>query len=183
MRGFTTVRDLGGPAFGLKRAIDEGVVVGPAHLSQWRRHYGHQRPRRFPPAVRFAAQDRQCADSRMEQLGASVVADSPDEVRVRVREQLMLGATQIKLTGGGGVASPHSPLDVDHLHRARAARRRRGGGQLGDLCHRACLHARVHPTRDRGRREVHRARASDGRTDGQADGRARHLAEHSAVSR
>ena len=29
MRGFTTVRDLGGPAFGLKRAIDEGVVAGP----------------------------------------------------------------------------------------------------------------------------------------------------------
>jgi imidazolonepropionase-like amidohydrolase len=48
----------------------------------------------------------------MEALGASMVADSPDEVRVRVREQLMLGATQIKLTAGGGVASPHSPLDV-----------------------------------------------------------------------
>src|SRR5262245_1867915 len=29
LRGFTTVRDLGGPAFGLKRAIDEGIVVGP----------------------------------------------------------------------------------------------------------------------------------------------------------
>jgi imidazolonepropionase-like amidohydrolase len=29
MRGFTTVRDLGGPSFGLKRAIDEGLVVGP----------------------------------------------------------------------------------------------------------------------------------------------------------
>ena len=41
-----------------------------------------------------------------------MVADSPDEVRLRVREQLMLGATQIKLTAGGGVASPHSPLDV-----------------------------------------------------------------------
>ena len=41
-----------------------------------------------------------------------MIADSPDEVRVRVREQLMLGATQIKLTAGGGVASPHSPLDV-----------------------------------------------------------------------
>jgi imidazolonepropionase-like amidohydrolase len=50
--------------------------------------------------------------SRMEQIGGSLVADSADEVRVRVREQLMLGATQIKLTGGGGVASPHSPLDV-----------------------------------------------------------------------
>ena len=29
MRGFTTVRDMGGPAFGLKQAIDEGTVVGP----------------------------------------------------------------------------------------------------------------------------------------------------------
>src|SRR5262245_17511888 len=29
LRGFTTVRDLGGPTFGLKRAIDEGLVVGP----------------------------------------------------------------------------------------------------------------------------------------------------------
>src|SRR5690606_37091457 len=27
--GFTTVRDMGGPVFGLKRAIDEGLVVGP----------------------------------------------------------------------------------------------------------------------------------------------------------
>ena len=29
MRGFTTVRDVGGPSFGLKRAIDEGLVIGP----------------------------------------------------------------------------------------------------------------------------------------------------------
>ena len=41
-----------------------------------------------------------------------MVADSPDEVRVRAREQLLLGASQVKLTAGGGVASPHSPLDV-----------------------------------------------------------------------
>lgn len=50
--------------------------------------------------------------SRMEQIGASMVADSPDEVRVRVREQLMQGASQIKLTAGGGVSSPFSPIDV-----------------------------------------------------------------------
>ena len=43
---------------------------------------------------------------------SSQLADSPDEVRLRVREQLLLGAAQIKLTAGGGVASPHSPLDV-----------------------------------------------------------------------
>jgi imidazolonepropionase-like amidohydrolase len=48
----------------------------------------------------------------MEQLGGSIVADNPDEVRQRVREQLLKGATQIKLTAGGGVASPRSPLDV-----------------------------------------------------------------------
>jgi imidazolonepropionase-like amidohydrolase len=41
-----------------------------------------------------------------------MIADSPDEVRKRVREQLLLGASEIKLTAGGGVASPHSPLDV-----------------------------------------------------------------------
>src|SRR5262249_56755819 len=50
--------------------------------------------------------------SRMEQVGGSMVADSPDEVRVRVREQLMQGASQIKLTAGGGVSSPFSPIDV-----------------------------------------------------------------------
>jgi len=32
-------------------------------------------------------------------IGGSAIADSPDEVRVRVREQLMHGASQIKLTG------------------------------------------------------------------------------------
>ena len=50
--------------------------------------------------------------SRMEQLGGAMVADSPDEVRVRTREQLMQGASQIKLTAGGGVSSPFSPVDV-----------------------------------------------------------------------
>ena len=111
MRGFTTVRDVGGPVFGLKRAIDEGIIAGP-------RIYpsgaiitvtsGHGDFRQSFEVPRTLGQPR----SRMEQLGASLVADSPDEVRVRVREQLMLGATQIKLTAGGGVASPHSPLDV-----------------------------------------------------------------------
>jgi len=50
--------------------------------------------------------------SRGEQIGAAMIADSPDEVRVRVREQLLQGASQIKLTAGGGVSSPHSPLDA-----------------------------------------------------------------------
>jgi imidazolonepropionase-like amidohydrolase len=111
LRGFTTIRDLGGPAFGLKRAIDEGIVAGPrifpsgAVITITSGHGDFRQLYELPRVLGGPL-------TRMETLGASIVADSPDEVRVRAREQLMLGATQVKLTGGGGVASPHSPLDV-----------------------------------------------------------------------
>jgi imidazolonepropionase-like amidohydrolase len=111
MRGFTTVRDMGGPVFGLKRAIDDGIVAGPriypsgAMITVTGGHGDFRQPFELPRTIG-------APQSRGEQLGAAMIADSPDEVRVRVREQLLLGATQIKLTAGGGVASPHSPLDV-----------------------------------------------------------------------
>jgi imidazolonepropionase-like amidohydrolase len=111
MRGFTTVRDVGGPSFGLKRAIDEGVVPGPriypsgAIITITGGHGDFRQSFEVPRSLG-------ATQSRGEQTGAAMIADSPDEVRVRVREQLLLGATQIKLTAGGGVASPHSPLDV-----------------------------------------------------------------------
>ena len=111
MRGFTTVRDLGGPSFGLKRAIDEGLVAGPriypsgAMITITGGHGDFRSPSELPRRLGGPL-------ARMEVMGGSMVADSPDEVRVRVREQLLLGASQIKLTAGGGVASPHSPLDV-----------------------------------------------------------------------
>jgi imidazolonepropionase-like amidohydrolase len=102
---------VGGPSFGLKRAIDDGVVSGPRIFPSGAIITitgGHGDFRQLFEVPRILGGTL----TRMEQLGASMVADSPDEVRVRVREQLMLGATQIKLTAGGGVASPHSPLDV-----------------------------------------------------------------------
>ncbi|WBT38887.1 metal-dependent hydrolase family protein [Hyphomicrobium sp. DMF-1] len=111
MRGFTTVRDVGGPSFGLKRAIDEGIVAGPrifpsgAIISVTSGHGDFRQANELPRVVG-------APQSRQEQTGASMIADSPDEVRVRVREQLLKGASQIKLTAGGGVASPNSPLDV-----------------------------------------------------------------------
>jgi imidazolonepropionase-like amidohydrolase len=110
MRGFTTVRDMGGPAFGLKRAIDEGLVAGPriypsgAVITVTSGHGDFRQPFELPRTPGTL--------TRIEQLGGAAIADSPDEVRLRTREQLMLGASQIKLTAGGGVASPHSPLDV-----------------------------------------------------------------------
>ena len=71
---------------------------------------------------------------------------------MRVREQLLQGASQIKLVGSGGVSTPRSPLDIGDLHRGRAARRRRGGARLDHLRHGARLHAAHHPARDRRRR-------------------------------
>jgi imidazolonepropionase-like amidohydrolase len=111
LRGFTTVRDLGGPSFGLKQAIDDGTVVGPriypsgAIISVTSGHGDFRQPFELPRTIGTPM-------SRQELLGAAMIADSPDEVRVRVREQLMKGAVHIKLTAGGGVASPHSPLDA-----------------------------------------------------------------------
>lgn len=111
LRGFTTVRDVGGPSFGLKQAIDAKVVPGPriwpsgAMITITSGH-GDFRP------ISDLPRDSSKPLARMETLGAALVVDSPDLVRQRVREQLMLGASQIKLTAGGGVASPHSPLDV-----------------------------------------------------------------------
>jgi imidazolonepropionase-like amidohydrolase len=111
MRGFTTVRDVGGPAFGLKRAIDEDIIPGPriypsgAIITVTSGHGDFRQPFEVPRVVGSP-------QSRGEQVGAAMIADSPDEVRLRVREQLLLGATQIKLTAGGGVASPRSPLDA-----------------------------------------------------------------------
>jgi imidazolonepropionase-like amidohydrolase len=111
MRGFTTVRDVGGPSFGLKRAIDLGIVPGPriypsgAMITITGGHGDFRQLSDLPRTIGGLL-------SRMEQIGGTMVADSPDEVRLRTREQLMQGASQIKLTAGGGVSSPFSPIDV-----------------------------------------------------------------------
>lgn len=111
LRGFTTVRDLGGPTFGLKRAIDEGVVPGPrifpsgAFISQTGGHGDFRLPYETPRGVVGHL-------SRGEIIGAAVIADGPAEVLRAAREQLMHGASQLKLMAGGGVASSYDPLDV-----------------------------------------------------------------------
>lgn len=109
MRGFTTVRDVGGPAFALKRAIDEGRMPGPrifpsgAMISQTSGH-GDFRLRSEVP--RGAGNDL----SLSEQAGITAIADGAPEVLRRTREQLMLGASQIKIMVGGGVASAYDPI-------------------------------------------------------------------------
>ncbi len=110
MRGFTTVRDVGGASFNLKKAIDEGLVKGPriypsgATISQSGGHGDFGMPTDAP---RVPGQL-----SYLERTGMTMIADGADLVLMRTREQLRQGASQIKIMAGGGVASSYDPLDV-----------------------------------------------------------------------
>lgn len=110
MRGFTSIRDVGGPSFGLKKGIDSGLAMGPriwpagAFISQTGGHGDFRMPNDIPARlgdVTFS-----------ERENAAAIADDVGTVRKRVREQLALGASQIKMMAGGGVASSFDPLDV-----------------------------------------------------------------------
>ncbi|WP_428644686.1 amidohydrolase family protein [Roseibium sp.] len=109
MRGFTTVRDIGGNSFSIKKLIDAGVIVGPrmlvagAPLSQTGGHYDYRLPHEVP------------ADSTLDYWGRTgffVIGDGVPEVQKRARELFRMGASQIKIAAGGGVASIFDPLDV-----------------------------------------------------------------------
>ncbi|MGZ6017459.1 MAG: amidohydrolase family protein [Phenylobacterium sp.] len=107
-RGFTTVRDAGGTDVAYVQALHDGLAPGPRLLPAGRmltQTGGHGDFRR---AGEFA-----CACELREGGGARFthVVDSPDEVRKAVREELRLGAHQIKIMGSGGVASPSDPVD------------------------------------------------------------------------
>jgi len=111
LRGFTAVRDAGGPIFGLKRRIDAGEIVGPriwpsgAVISQTSGHGDFRLPtersRKFGGTV-----------SRSELFGANFIADGTSEVLTATRENLRFGASQIKLMAGGGTSSAYDPIDV-----------------------------------------------------------------------
>ncbi|OZV69845.1 metal-dependent hydrolase family protein [Winogradskyella aurantia] len=111
LRGFTAVRDMGGPSFALKTAIDKGVVKGPriwpsgAMISQTSGHGDLRMP--DEKSRRFFGKP-----SRAELLGASFIADGRDEVLTAARENLRFGASQIKLMAGGGTSSAYDPVDV-----------------------------------------------------------------------
>lgn len=111
LRGFTTIRDAGGPVFGLKRAIDEGIIAGPriypsgSLISQTGGHGDfravYEEPRPFDC----------CGLTHTEEIGAAIIADGVEAVTVAARNNLRLGASQIKLMTGGGVASLYDRLE------------------------------------------------------------------------
>lgn len=120
LRGFTSVRDMGGASLSLKQAIDEGLVAGPriypsgATISQTGGHGDFRFPNEVP-------RDSAAPLTYLERSGMTIVADGADEVLKRSREQLMKGATQLKLMAGGGVSSNYDPLDVAQYTEAEFA--------------------------------------------------------------
>ncbi|HBL66525.1 MAG TPA: peptidase M38 [Achromobacter sp.] len=105
-RGFTSVRDAGGADWALAQAVLDGVVDGPRlfcsgkALSQTGGH-GDFRPRNdeldpCPCSVKIGNIGR--------------VVDGVDNCRLAVREEILKGATQIKVMASGGVASPNDPI-------------------------------------------------------------------------
>jgi len=110
LRGFTTIRNMGGNAIPLAKAIDRGFIIGP----------------RIYPSGAFISQSGGHGDfgfatdvprisgnlSYSERIGFTAIADGADQVLKATREQLRQGATQIKLMAGGGISSVYDPIDV-----------------------------------------------------------------------
>jgi imidazolonepropionase-like amidohydrolase len=105
MRGFTTVRDVGGAEYGLSLAVEEGLFDGPRlvvcgkALGQTGGHSDF-RSRSDDRAGVFA--------ERVGSLGR--LCDGVDEVRKAAREEIKAGAQFIKIMANGGVASPNDPI-------------------------------------------------------------------------
>jgi imidazolonepropionase-like amidohydrolase len=109
MRGITTVRDMGGAVFGLKQAIDEGLVPGPriypsgALISQTSGHFDFRYPNQDHP--RFGG-----VRAELDKENYIRLADGVADVLAAARENLRHGASQIKIAAGGGYSSPTDPI-------------------------------------------------------------------------
>jgi imidazolonepropionase-like amidohydrolase len=111
MRGFTTVRDVGGNPFAVKKFADAGTHPGPRMyisgppISQTGGHFDFRGKNDVPSnSVNLLPY--------WERVGLFTLADGLPEVTKRTRENLRMGATQIKIAGGGGVSSLYDPVDV-----------------------------------------------------------------------
>ena len=110
LRGFTTVRDPGGNPFAIKKLIDSGEYPGHRILPSGpfmspttghADHYGILETPREKSTMNY-----------WERNMMSMTSDGITEVRLRSRDILKYGATQIKICTGGGVSSVFDPLDV-----------------------------------------------------------------------
>lgn len=105
MRGFTTIRDLGGADHGLVRAVEEGLIDGPRlvicgkGLSTTGGHCDLRQRTDDRPGI---------MSDRLGSMG--IIVDGVDEVRRVSREMIKGGARFIKVMANGGVSSPNDPI-------------------------------------------------------------------------
>ncbi len=105
-RGFTSVRDAGGGDWSLAEAVRTGVVPGPRIFPSGKalsQTGGHGDFRARSDTLEMCA----CT----HKLGnIARVVDGVDACRIAVREEILKGASQIKIMASGGVASPNDPI-------------------------------------------------------------------------
>jgi len=105
MRGFTTLRDLGGADIGLVKGVEDGLIDGPRLIICGKgltTTGGH-------------ADLRARTDNRpgmmSDRLGSmGIIANGVDTVRETCRTMIKEGADFIKVMANGGVSSPNDPI-------------------------------------------------------------------------
>ncbi len=106
-RGFTTVRDTGGADWGIKTAVEQGLVAGPRLFIAGQAigptgGHSDSRRRTDPGAACY------CCSALTFVM---TIADGSDHVRKAAREQMRQGCDHVKIMMSGGVASPYDPID------------------------------------------------------------------------
>jgi imidazolonepropionase-like amidohydrolase len=108
--GITTVRDAGGADWGMKRAVEDGVLPGP----------------RMQISVTMLSMTGGHGDSHLPCGGIAPyaipypgmpdpVADGPEALRAKVREVIREGADVIKIASSGGFLSPGDDPKLPHF--------------------------------------------------------------------
>lgn len=132
-QGFTTARDLGGNVLGVSKARRLGRIPGPkiypcgGFLSQTGGHGDTGRFNDYIGEVDY-----------LEKNGFAYVVDGVPEVLKAARHNLRAGATQLKIMGGGGVASEFDPL---HMTQFSLEEMKAAVGVANDYGTYACVHA------------------------------------------
>src|SRR5688572_30596341 len=107
--GITTIRDAGGADLGVKQAVEDGLVKGPRmqiSLSMLSQTGGHG-DGWMPSGVNLRLDSHPGVPN--------TIVDGTDEMRLKVRELVRMGADVIKVAVSGGVLSPRDKPTHAHF--------------------------------------------------------------------
>ena len=116
MRGVTTCRDVGGNIFGLRKAVNTGMLPGPriygsgSLIAQYSGHIDFRNPNDMPKEW-----GGPISTVERSEMNCGIIATGVDQVMAAARHNLYLGADFIKIANGGGVSSFTDPLYVNEF--------------------------------------------------------------------